>query len=314
MKYQIMMDIFFTLLARKKVSAAEVAARHGISTRSVYRYVDELTIAGIPIDIQQGRGGGMYISDAYKLPVNFMSKEEYRAVLDALRAMRGQIENKAIDSAIDKISCQIKEESGAPSFTGDILVDASAWGDYRFRDKLALLQSAMQAKECLDIEYVSRTGEETKRVIEPHILVYKQNVWYIYAWCRKRGDFRLFKAGRIRTARRTGEKFEKRAFSREEIPLEFRQEKTENVEVTLDIAPAALPDAEEWLGVDCIRRSKDGTFSAVVSLPDDEGLIRKLLGLGEGVRVLAPERVKKSLCAAAERIAAACRREARENS
>lgn len=307
MKYQIMMDIFFTLLARKKVSAGELAARHGISTRSVYRYVDELTIAGIPVDIQPGRGGGMYISDSYKLPVNFLTKEEYRAMLDAMQAMRGQIENKSLDSAIDKISCQLKQEKETPLVTGDILVDSSAWGDYRFRDKLNLLQHAMQEAETLDIEYVSRTGEETRRTVEPHILVYKQNVWYVYGWCRKRKDFRLFKAGRIRTARLTGERFEKRLFSRDEIPLEFRQETADPVEVALEIAPAALPDVEEWLGVDCIRRSKDGKFSAVVALPDDDGLIQKLLSLGAGVKVLSPERVRKGLQAAAQKIIAAYR-------
>ena len=86
MKYQIIMDMFFTLLARKRVSAAELAARYGVSVRSIYRYVEELTVSGVPVDIAHGRYGGVYISDAYKLPVNFLNKAEYRATLDAMQA------------------------------------------------------------------------------------------------------------------------------------------------------------------------------------------------------------------------------------
>ena len=55
MKYQIIMDMFFTLLARKRVSAAELAARYGVSVRSIYRYVEELTVSGVPVDIAHGR-------------------------------------------------------------------------------------------------------------------------------------------------------------------------------------------------------------------------------------------------------------------
>ncbi len=297
-----MMEILFTLLTRQKTSAAALAERFDISVRSVYRYVEELTIAGVPIDIRQGRGGGMCIPDSYKLPVNFLRREEYRAILDAMQAMRGQIQSKALDAAIDKISCQCRQLHEDTSVTGDILVDSSAWGDHRFRDKLNLLQYAVREGAALEIEYVSRTGEETRRTIEPLVLVYKQNVWYVYARCRKRNDFRLFKAGRIRTARETGERFEKRAFSRDDIPLAFTQETADPVDVKLEISPAALPDVEEWLGVDCIRREKDGRLSAAISLPDDEGLIRKLLSLGTGVKVLSPERVAKQLQQAAERL------------
>lgn len=127
-----------------------------------------------------------------------MNQEEYHAAIDAMKVMRGQIENRALDSAIDKLTRQVKEETTDSSFTGDVIVDSSAWGDYRFTDKIKLLQRAIQSRGVLEIEYVSRTGDRTVRKIEPHVLVYKQNIWYVYAYCRKREDFRLFKVGRIR--------------------------------------------------------------------------------------------------------------------
>ena len=304
MKYQIMMDIFFTLLMKPKVSARELAEKNGVSPRSIYRYVEELTIAGIPIDVQPGRGGGVYISDTFKLPVNFMTEKEYFAVIDAIHAMRGQIEDKNLDSALHKLSGQVKREKADLSMTGDVIVDSSTWGDYRFNDKIHLLQSAIQDLESLEIDYVARNGEHTKRTIDAHVLVYKQNVWYVYAYCHKREQFRLFKIGRIRTARLTGKKFIKREFSRENIPLQFRQEEEEPTEVKLEISPEVLPDAEEWLGVDCIQ-NLDGKFYARMALPDNDGLIRKILSLGEGVKVVYPERVKEAVKEAAKKIIAA---------
>ena len=59
MKYQIMIGMLFTLLAKRKVSAGELAAKYGVSKRSVYRYVDEMTVAGIPIDLSRGAQGGI---------------------------------------------------------------------------------------------------------------------------------------------------------------------------------------------------------------------------------------------------------------
>ena len=82
--------------------------------------------------------------------------------------------------------------------------------------KKAALDIAM-----LDLEYTRicapYDGYIGRRTIEPHLLIYKQNIWYVYAWCRKRSAFRLFKIGRIRSARATGEKFEKRPFDRENL-------------------------------------------------------------------------------------------------
>lgn len=302
MKYQIMMDIFFTLLTRKLVSAKELAERNEVSVRSIYRYVDELCIAGIPIQIRSGRGGGIFLPDSFKLPVNYMNGDEYRAAIDAMKAMRGQIEDKALDSAIEKLTRQVKEETSDSAFTGDVIVDSSSWGDYRFNKKIKLLQKSIQNCELLEIEYVSRAGERTVRKIEPHVLVYKQNIWYVYAYCRKRKDFRLFKVGRIRAIAAEEKTFTRRNFTREDIPLQFIQEKAERIAVKLEISPAALPDAEEWLGIDCICRTPDGKITAEVTLPDDDGLIDKLLSLGRGIKVIYPQKVRHALTEAAKNI------------
>lgn len=304
MKYQILLGILFTLLNKRRATASELAGRFSCSTRTIYRYIDELTIAGVPIDVVRGPHGGIYISDCYKLPKGLFTREEYNRTLDALLAFREQLPDDTVQSAIDKLTAKVKEEKFDLSLSGNILVDSGTWGDERkFSEKLSLIEQAIDEREYLEIRYVDRGGEATGRRIKPLLLVYKQNIWYLYAYCMMREDFRLFKIGRMRSLMRTGEHFEKVEFSRENVPLSFW--KNENtLEAKFEIAPDALPFAEEWLGVENIKQEEDGRLIAEVSLPDDEALAGKILSAGAGFKVVYPpaliERVKaeaRRLCA-----------------
>ena len=305
MKYQVMMGILFTLLKNRRATAQELAARFDISPRSVYRYIEEMTVAGIPIDVARGQYGGIYISDAYKLPRGFLTRTEYERAVAAMRAMDSEWQDEALASAIRKLTSQMKSERQDEAVTGEILVDSGTWGkESRFSDKLLLLERAVKAREALEIDYVDRGGGRTHRVILPHLLVYKQNIWYIFAFCRKRDAFRLFKVGRIRTAFSTGETFERLPFTRADIPLSFWKDDEKCVEARFALSDEAVPFAEEWLGIEAIYE-KDGKKYAEATLPDDSALIGKILSAGAGFTVLSPESLAERVRRAAERIAAA---------
>ncbi len=297
MKFQVMIGILLTLLRKRRASARELAEKYGVSTRSIYRYVDELSIAGIPVEVYRGSRGGIYISDAFKLPRGFLTKNEYARAIDAMLAMNAQLDDPDLKSAIEKLSSELKHEKFDGALSGNILVDSGTWGDERrFSDKLALAERAIAEREELEIDYTDRGGEQTRRKILPHLLVYKQNVWYLYAFCRTRNAFRLFKLGRMRSILKTGETFERIPFAREDIPLNFWTNADESIDARFEITSEALPYAEEWFGVENVYK-KDGGLYADVTLPNDESLLGKILSIGSGFRVLSPlslaERVKK---------------------
>ena len=303
MKYQIMIGMLFTLLAKRKVSAGELAAKYGVSKRSVYRYVDEMTVAGIPIDLSRGAQGGIYISDAYKLPRGLFTRDEYARTVDAMRVMNDALRDPDLTNAIEKLTSLMKREKFDTSLSGNILVDSGTWGDERrFADKLALIERATEERMALEIDYTDRGGERTQRTILPHLLVYKQNVWYVYAWCRTREAFRLFKIGRMRTVIGTEETFERIPFSRDDIPLSFWTDSEKQTEARFEISAEALPFAEEWLGVENIYRREE-KFYADVLLPDDESLPSKILSAGAGIRVLSPESLVGHIKKETERLA-----------
>lgn len=304
MKYQIMVKILMLLLARRKATAREIADRYDISIRSVYRYVEELAVAGIPVDVARGRYGGITIADTYRLPVGYFTKEEYSAAVNALTAMSSQVSDEAVLTALEKLQRQIKSENADRSVSGSIIVDGGTWGDTKnFADKMSVCERAVEESLCLDIDYISRSGEHSRRIIDPHVLIFKQNVWYVYAFCHTKQDWRTFKIGRIKNARFTGKTFEKRRITREEIPLNFRYRAEELAEICLEIEKDKLPDVEEWLGIDNIE-PRGNKFIAEVAVPDDEGLVSKILGFGGGVKVLAPEQLKQRVIEAAQKIIA----------
>ena len=94
----------------------------------------------------------------------------------------------------------------------------------------------------------------------------------------------------------------RREFSREDVPLRFEFDRAELVALRLEVRPKALPDVEEWLGVDNIR-GESGTLIAEASMPQDDLLLSKLLSFGDGIRVLAPEAVAEDLAARARALA-----------
>ncbi len=303
MKYQVMMKILMQLLAKRKITARDVAERYGISVRSVYRYIEELTVCGVPVNVSRGRYGGITLADTFRLPAGYFTRGEYAATINALNAMASQVSDDDLLSALEKLQSRCKSERQELSVCGNIIVDGGVWGDDgKFTEKMRVCEQAVNERKSLLIDYISRGGEHSKRIIDPHVLVFKQNVWYVYAFCHTKQGYRTFKIGRIKQASFTGATFERKEFTRESIDLGFFYTDRQLTEITLEIAADRLADAEEWLGIDNIEPRGRG-FIARVTQPDDEMLVGKILSYGGAVRVLAPQELALRVKAAAKTIA-----------
>lgn len=303
MKYDIMFKILMQLLYGRKITARELADRYNVSVRSVYRYIEELTVCGVPIDVARGRYGGITIADTFRLPSGYFTRDEYAATLNALDAMVSQINDVNLISAREKLVSRLKSERRELSVCGNIIVDGGAWGDAgKFSDKMSICERAVNESMSLMIDYISRSGEHSKRVIDPHVLVFKQNVWYVYAFCHTKQCFRTFKVGRIKQASFTGKNFIKKDFKRADIDIDFYYSDKQLVAVTLEFEPNSLADAEEWLGIDNIE-PHGKNFRASVYLPDDNGLVGKILSYGGAVKVVSPSALRGRVIEAARAIA-----------
>lgn len=303
MKYQVMLDILMMLLSKRKVTAKQIADRYEVSPRSVYRYIDELNICGVPVDVERGRYGGIKIADTFRLPAGYFTRDEFTATVNALNAMYTQVSDKNLLSALDKLKSQQKNEKRELSVCGNIIVDGGTWGDSKkFSEKMRVCETAVNESKRLIIDYFSRGGEHSKRVIDPHVLIFKQNVWYVYAFCHTKQTFRTFKIGRIRSATFTGETFQKREIKRDELDIDFFYTAENLIDVTLEIDKRGIADVEDWIGIDNIE-PRGNALVANVTLPDDGGLVNKILGFGGAVKVLEPIKLKEKVAKAARQIA-----------
>lgn len=304
MKYEIMLKILFYLLSRGKTSAVNLASRFGISSRSVMRYIEAISLAGIPIISETGRNGGYYIADSYKITDGFMTAEEFEALISAADACNTQLREKNLSSAIDKLRSVYRPNKSISELkAGNFVIDFTSWnGDDNVRAIVDVIEKAIEESVTLNTGYVDKNGNKSSRYIDPHVLILKQGVWYVYAYCHVRKEFRTFKLSRILYASLTGENFIRKEVDVSDLTNKIWFERDESEFVDLKIDPDAVNGVEEWLGVNSIYKGTDGNYGASAKLPVDEWLIEKITGYGGKVKVIAPERLKNAVIERAKEI------------
>ncbi|MBE5737911.1 MAG: YafY family transcriptional regulator [Clostridiales bacterium] len=289
MKYEIMLKILFELMSKKCVKASYLANKYEVSVRSIHRYINCLELAGVPIYTIRGNGGGFAIIDTFKFSSTFLTINEFEHTINALTAITEGVPNKDLTNVINKLKSVMRNEySGFDIKSGNLIIDAGPWGDtVGYKSKLSVVQKCIDSNNLLSITYHDRNGDVTNRIIEPHVIVFKQGLWYVFAYCRLRNDFRFFKTGRIQQANVLDEKFTRKDLSSQELPLNFWQNTVLAKDVVLEIDKKCLSDVEEWLGIENITCQKD-KYIAEVKLPYDNGLVSKIMSYGNGIKVISP--------------------------
>ena len=291
MQIPVLVGILSTLLSTDGlVKATDLAEKFEISTRSVYRYVATLSEGGIPIMSTVGRGGGWSIIDTYKLKATFFTEDEYERVIFCLQS--STLQDDVTKQAIQKLQGLKRSHTGANVLRSDqFMVDSV---DYSVRDLIPQLSDCIAQKTLCEIEYHSKDGVNTIRMVEPYCLILKDGAWYVYCFCRLRKGFRYFKVARI-VKMKLCDHFVGREYHADPsvIQSDILKDK-EMCEVILSVHPSALSACEEWLGVNSVARLGD-SYIAKATLPYDELLISKILSLGLGVRVEKPLRLRQDL-------------------
>lgn len=296
MKYQVLIDILFLLLSRDKVSAKYIAEKFDISLRTVYRYIDELSIP-VPIYNIRGRNGGFSISDTFKLPASFLTDEEKEFLLGCLKGMDKEINSETLKRVIDKISVITKNKNDSePINFGNLIIDGGPWGNAdTYKETLTLIEKCIERCLVLTISYRDGKGSSTERNIEPHTILLKQGLWYCYAYCNLRKCFRLFKIGRISSARVTEKVFKRREIKDIDKVLNEWYSNLKTIDVELDVDDSIKPDVEEWLGVDKVYSMPSGVTRASARLPLNKDLTAKILSFGNKIKVIAPQELKNEI-------------------
>lgn len=280
-------QMIYLLLDKGQMTAPELADYFEVSIRTIYRDIDILSSAGIPIYATQGKGGGIAIQDSYVLKKSLLSEQEQKQILMALQGIR-VLEDEQINMLLSKLSGVFQRQQG-----NWLEIDFSTWtksgaGKHNFQ----LLQSAIWKSRIVSFSYYSGKGEQTKRIIEPHKLVFKTSDWYLYGYCTLRKDFRFFKLTRIRDL-----KLQDAEFMRETPEHIFERSdefEMKTVQVTLLFDAGMSHEVYEKFDEE-VSEQEDGSLLVTTILPDNELLYSHVLSCRERVEVLSPPYVRDNV-------------------
>lgn len=194
MKIDRLLGILNILVSTERITIKELAERFEVSKRTIFRDLDTLDKAGIPIVTYSGVGGGVSVVEGYKYKKSIFSKSDIKNIFTALSGLMSINKENDLINLMAKI---IPKEANTVFSESDYLIDLSSWfKDSITQKKVSELHEAIKIYKCISIEYISK-GSRKMRIIHPYKLVFKQSYWYLYGFCEDSNGFRLFKINRI---------------------------------------------------------------------------------------------------------------------
>jgi len=200
MKVERLISIIMILLDKERIGAQELAEMFEVSTRTIYRDIDAINMAGIPIRSASGVGGGFEIMPQYKIDKKVFSTADLSALLMGLSGLSDIVRGDEIIHALAKVKSFIPADKAKDIElkVNQICIDLSPWiGNGNTQPYLEIIKTALQESRVLTFDYIAHHGNKTARTVEPYQLVLKGSHWYLYGYCRTKNDYRLFRLSRM---------------------------------------------------------------------------------------------------------------------
>lgn len=284
--------IVYYLLAKGQATAPELAETFEVSVRTIYRDIDALSGAGIPIYAETGRNGGIRLMDDFVLDRAVLSEEEKWDILTAVQSLQ-MTQDITDGQTLRKLSAMFQLPS-----ENWLEVDFSRWGNKSFdNEKFALLKVAVIHSKNVKIQYASSYGRINVRTVQPYKLAYKARAWYLKAFCTEKQDWRIFKLNRILDLEVLEESFAHRDFPGLTEPPE---EETEQIVLRFpkEMAYRLYDEFDKTQ----VQQEADGHFIVNANMPQDAWLTGFLLSFGTQVEILSPVHLREAVAEQAKLI------------
>jgi len=179
------------------VTAQYLAEELGVSSRTIYRDIQDLSLSGVPITGETGQGYRMM--RGFQLPPLMFNEEELEALLLGARMVRAWTDKglaQAANQALQKIECVIPDRLKPALERQDMIVpDFPMEG--QASDQLMLIRKAVKDQEKIRFNYIREDKKKSTRTIHPLGLFYWGKVWTVVGWCELRDAFRHFRLDRM---------------------------------------------------------------------------------------------------------------------
>lgn len=288
-------EIVYILLDKKKVTARELTEHFGVSRRTICRDIDTLSMAGIPIYTERGKGGGIRLLPNFVLNKSILSEQEQNEILSALYCL-SNIKTDDTNQILGKLSSIFSK-----STTNWLEVDFTGWSHENdfFNDlKIAILE-----RRIVEFNYYNRYGDKTFRRVEPMQLWFKSKSWYLKGFCLTKHDMRLYKLPCIKNLVVTNVIFNVRELLViSGNPISSIYEGQNIATIRLRIEPERAYRVFEDFYEGMVEKQPDGGFIVTVSWPEDNWLYAFILSFGRYIEVLEPEHIRNIIKDEAQKI------------
>lgn len=284
--------ILNTLVEGGGTTAGALAAALEVSVRTIYRDVEQLAAAGIPIYCAKGKGGGIRLLPGYVLDRQLLSGSEQQEVLSALQALAVAGGNSG--QALQKLGALFRQDSAAW-----VEVDFAGWGGGN-RRAFEIIKTAVLEKQRLCFDYFGGNGQKSRREAEPLQLYFRHRAWYLRAWCICKDAPRMFKLSRMRNVEATGQQFQRR--------LDLAQFEASNtpgpsgVDAVLEFDASMAYRVYDEFDERDIQVLPVGGFRVTARLYPDEWLMGNILSYGPMARVVSPAFLREEICRRIEKM------------
>ena len=306
MKVDRLVSIIMTLLNKERIGAQELADMFEVSPRTIYRDIDAINMAGIPIRSISGVGGGFEIMPEYKIDKNVFSTADLLAILMGLSNLSNMIQSDELVNVLAKIKSFIPVDRAKDIEIkkNQINIDLSSWsGNRNIQPYLQMIKTAIEDYKQISFGYIAHHGNKTVRTVEPYQLVLKSSHWYFYGYCYHRNAYRLFRLSRMSELQ-----IEKKTF----VPRDYQQPildfetiiETMQEEIKIRIHKSVLDRVLEFCT--CDHFLPDGDEHYIVDFPflENEYYYDILLSFGDKCECLEPLHIREKMKQKIQNIAA----------
>jgi len=294
MKVDRLLGIITTLQQKKKVTAPYLAEKFEVSRRTINRDIEDICRAGIPIVTTQGNNGGISIMEGFSLDTTVFTRQEMEAIFTGLKTLDSV---SAAPGAV-RLAKKIGGDS-AVELSDYMMIDLSSFYKEDLTVKIERIKKAIQNSSCILFHYYYNKGEEYK-IVEPYLIIFKWSDWYVFGFCKKSRDFRLYKLRRLWELNVTEEKFEPREIPEEK--LQFGTHMTDDYFITAVFEPSEKYRIVEEYGPDSFTVMADGRLYTKLGFTGKEEALSWFLGFGNHVKVLEPPEMVEKMKNAAKKM------------